>query len=91
MDLAQGGHFAFGGKSAGTRPGYKEEYAKWQSGVDLMQFIQPLPATPELDIAKVVLEDGAWALYKTGLKAEGIPALLTQIDDTIAELAAYRE
>jgi len=25
------------------------------------------------------------------MKPEGIPALLTQIDDTIAELAAYRQ
>jgi hypothetical protein len=49
-----------------------------------------LPATPELDIAKMVLEDAGWALYKTGLKAEGIAPLLTQMDDTIAELAAYR-
>ncbi len=66
-----------------------EEYPKWQAGVALMDLIQPLPASAELDLAKMVLEDGGWALYRTGLKAEGIPALLTQIDDTIAELAAY--
>jgi len=59
--------------------------------VNLMQYLLPLPATPELDLAKMVLEDGTWALYRTGLKAEGIPALLTQIDDTLAELAAYRQ
>jgi hypothetical protein len=68
-----------------------EDNLKWQAGVDLMTSIQPVPASPELDLAKTVLEDGAWALYKTGMKPEGIPALLTQIDDTIAELAAYRQ
>jgi multiple sugar transport system substrate-binding protein len=89
--LRRAGTLPLGMKVQALVPDIKEDYAKWQSGVDLMQFIQPLPGTPELDIAKMVLEDGAWALYKTGLKAEGIPALLTQIDDTIAELAAYRE
>lgn len=68
-----------------------QDYPKWQAGIDLLTSIQPIPASQELDIAKMVLEDGAWALYKTGMKPEGIPALLTQIDDTIAELAAYRQ
>ncbi len=68
-----------------------QDYPKWQAGVDLMGNIQPITASQEMDLAKMVLEDGAWALYKTGMKPEGIPALLTQIDDTIAELAAYRQ
>ena len=89
--LRKAGSLPLGEKVQTLVPDVKEDYMKWQAGVDLMQFIRPLPVTQELDIAKMVLEDGAWALYKTGLKAEGIPALLTQIDDTIAELAAYRQ
>ena len=68
-----------------------QDYPKWQVGVNMMSSIQPIPVSQELDLAKMVLEDGVWALYKTGMKPEGIPALLTQIDDTIAELAAHRQ
>lgn len=67
------------------------DYPKWQVGVNLMSSIQPIPVSQELDLAKMVLQDGAWALYTNGMKPEGIPALLTQIDDTIAELAAHRQ
>jgi multiple sugar transport system substrate-binding protein/sn-glycerol 3-phosphate transport system substrate-binding protein len=89
--LRKAGTLPLGEKVQALVPDMIEEFPRWQDGVNLMQYLLPLPATPELDLAKVVLEDGAWALYRTGLKVEGIPALLTQIDDTIAELAAYRE
>jgi ABC-type glycerol-3-phosphate transport system substrate-binding protein len=89
--LRKAGTLPLGEKVLTLAPDIVEETPRWQNGVDLMAYLLPLPATPELDLAKMVLEDGTWALYRTGLKAEGIPALLTQIDDIIAELAAYRE
>jgi len=89
--LRKSGTLPLGEKVLTLVPDIVEESPKWQTGVNLMQYLLPLPATPELDLAKMVLEDGTWALYRMGLKAEGIPALLTQIDDTLAELAAYRQ
>jgi multiple sugar transport system substrate-binding protein len=89
--LRASGSLPLGQKAKPLSTDIPEDYPMWQDGVDLMTSIQPIPASQELDIAKMVLEDGAWALFKTGMKPEGIPALLTQIDDTIAELAAYRK
>lgn len=88
--LRRSGTLPLGQKAQALVPDFTEEHPKWQAGVNLLALARSLPATPELDIAKMVLEDAGWALYKTGLKPEGIAALLTQMDDTIAELAAYR-
>ena len=89
--LRSSGTLPLGEKVNALIPDITEEYPMWQSGVTLMKFIRPLPVSQELDLAKMVLEDGAWALYRAGTKPDGIPVLLTQIDDTIAELAAYSE
>jgi multiple sugar transport system substrate-binding protein len=89
--LRTSGSLPLGEKVRSLAADISEDYPRWQAAVDLMTSIQPVPSSPELDLAKMVLEDGAWALYKTGMKSEGILALLTQIDDTLAELAAYRQ
>ena len=88
--LRSNGSLPLGAKVISLSKDITGDYPKWQAGVDLMPLVKTVRATQELDLAKTVLEDGGWALFRTGMKPEGIPALLTQIDDTIAELAAYR-
>jgi len=69
----------------------EEDYPVWGDAVEFRDFGVALPASKDLDTVKTVVEDGGWQLFKTGLKSDAVQTLLSQIDMTIAEMAAREE
>lgn len=69
----------------------EEDYPLWGEAVALSDLAVTLPASKDLDTVKTIVEDAGWQLFKTGLKSDAIQTLLSQIDMTIAEMAARAE
>jgi multiple sugar transport system substrate-binding protein len=65
---------------------FRISYPEWDGVIDLLPELQPLPQQSNLNIVKIVLEDAAWQLFKTDIKTEQIPGILTQTDTMIQEL-----
>jgi hypothetical protein len=53
-----------------------------------MKNIQPQPHDAEWSIARRIFEDALWQLFQPEMKADGIPALLEDLDVTIADVLA---
>jgi len=66
--------------------------AEWSSDLiysyvfNAMASMQPQPHDAEWSVARRVFEDAGWQLFQPEMKVDGIPALLANLDATIAEL-----
>jgi ABC-type glycerol-3-phosphate transport system substrate-binding protein len=56
-----------------------------------MKNIQPQPHDAEWSIARRIFEDALWQLFQPEIKADGIPALLVDLDATIANVLELGE
>ncbi len=59
---------------------------QWKDAVSLASRAVTVPSDPNWSIAKMILEDAGWQLFKTNIATSDIPALLTQMDTTFTEL-----
>lgn len=65
----------------------EDSIPQWGQMLPLLQEVKLPPQDPQWTQAKMILEDAAWQLFKTDIKAENIPSLLVQMDSTLKELA----
>lgn len=59
---------------------------QWKDAVTVIVNPDPVPSDPNWSLARTILEDAGWQLFKTTLTNADIPALLSQMDSTFAEL-----
>ncbi|HBF40302.1 MAG TPA: hypothetical protein DDW19_00540 [Anaerolineaceae bacterium] len=59
---------------------------QWKDAVTAIANPVPVPSDPNWSLARTILEDASWQLFKTTLTNADIPALLSQMDSTFAEL-----
>ena len=65
----------------------EDSLPQWKQAVDLLPDSQITPLDANWSKAKMVLEDAAWQLFKTGMTSDQIPDLTNQIDQTLAGLS----
>lgn len=58
----------------------------WKDAVNLVPTLQPVPSDPNWALARTILEDATWQLFKTTLTNADIPMLLSQMDSTFTDL-----
>ena len=58
----------------------------WKDGVNSVPSLQPVPSDRNWELARTILEDATWQLFKTNLSNADIPMLLSQMDSTFTDL-----
>lgn len=75
--------------SAGVLPlltDFRSSVPQWDAVINLLPELQTPPVDANWGYASNVLEDSSWQLFKSGMKSEQIPDLLTQMDSMLQEL-----
>lgn len=64
----------------------QDSLPQWLDVVNLLTVASPTPASTDWPDAKMIWEDASWQLFKTNMTVAQIPALVKQMDLTLAEL-----
>ncbi|KAF0111679.1 MAG: hypothetical protein FD147_690 [Chloroflexi bacterium] len=84
--LQTSGTLPLGSKVLSLLSDFRSTYPQWNEVIPLLPVIKPAAPQANMETVKMVLEDAGWQLFRTEFKADQIPALLTQLDETINEL-----
>jgi ABC-type glycerol-3-phosphate transport system substrate-binding protein len=67
---------------------YRTQYPQWGQAIQWMPYAAATPNSELWASARLVLGDAAWQALQSYLPADQIPAILSQLDDTIYEINA---
>lgn len=67
---------------------YRRQYPQWSQAIQWIPYAVATPNSVEWGTARLVLGDAAWQALQSYLPADQIPAILSQLDDTIREISA---
>jgi len=87
--LQAGGGLPVSSAAAGMTEEFRRQYPQWGPALQWIPIAKAAPTVSDWRVARFVLEDGAWYALQFFVEPERIPAILTQIDETIREVVEH--
>jgi multiple sugar transport system substrate-binding protein len=70
---------------------YQKGHSQWGSTLDWIPIAQSLPRASSWLKVHGILTDALWQIFQTNIKADQIPSILNQLDQTVAEVLARKK
>ena len=87
--LQAGGGLPVSSAAAEMTEEFRRQYPQWGPALQWIPIAKAAPTVSDWRVARFVLEDGAWYALQFFVEPERIPAILTQIDETIREVVEH--